>query len=328
MITKKNNFTNRTPYTHKYDVTGKQDDPFYEFKQKMNKFYENPLNGEKYFKLIIDHISKLSKIDLTLYRDSFLHRRIYNRVTTRNALNYSKYYELLKTDNEEVAKFVEAFTIHVTEFFRDTTPFTYLETKLLPEIIEKKKKSLKAKDRNTLRILSAPCSTGEEPYSIAMIIEKLRKKKVIPKGMEVQIYASDINQAVINKAKKGTYHKDTLKKVPSEIISRHFRMVDETNYQIDRSVGNDITWILHDLLKPLPVKQFDLVLCRNFLIYISKDSKDIAINNIVDAMKDGAYLMLGKTEGFPFINTKQFKSESIREHIYQLLPRINQEEVI
>ncbi len=309
-------FTNRSPYQRKLETSCKEDDPFYEFKTKMNKFYENPLNGEKFYNMIIDMISKEAKIDLSLYRTNFLHRRIYYRIMKLNLATYSQYIEFLQRDKAEVQKFVESFTIHVTEFFRDVAPFTYLEQVLIPKIIEEKK--FNSESKNTLTILSAPCSTGEEPYSIAIILDQLKKKKLIPESMNIQLYASDIDQGVLDFAQQGIYSKETLKRVPQEILDRYFRTIDEKHYQIKPLVKQHITWIQHDLLKPIPIKNIDLVVCRNFLIYISKDSQNIVIDNLVKSMTPTAYLMLGKTEGFPLISTKAFIPENIKEHIYRI----------
>ena len=314
-------FTNRSPYERKSNTICKENDPFYEFKNKMNKFYENPLNGEKFYQMIIDLISKDAKIDLSLYRTNFLHRRIYYRIMKLNLSTYSQYIEVMKKDKAEIQKFVESFTIHVTEFFRDITPFIYLETTLIPKIIEEKKNSEESK--NTFTILSAPCSTGEEPYSIAIILDKLKKKKIIPDSMNIQFYASDLDQGVLNFAQQGIYSKESLKKVPVEMIDKYFRTIDEKHYQIKPILKQYITWMNHDLLKPNPIKNIDLVVCRNFLIYISKDCQNVVIDNLVKSMNPGAYLMLGKTEGFPLISTKAFVPENIKEHIYRISSNLN-----
>lgn len=279
----------------------------------MNRFYSQDDNSDYYFEKIKVYISSHANLDLKFYRDKYIHRRIYYRLQRLNLKTYKLYLNYLVSNQSEPQIFKKFFTIHVTEFFRDEKPFRYLENILLQKI----SKSKKITDR-TIRILSAPCSTGEEPYSVSIIYEFLKKKGKISNPIE--IYACDIDDVVVDFAKMGIYPGLSLKNISIQSIQRNFVKNDENRYSIAPSVKQNVNFFIHDLLKPLPNElKFDLIICRNFMIYISKKHQRIVIDNLLKNMNPHGYFMLGKTEGFPLLNTKHFQVENVKEHIYQYI---------
>ena len=170
-----------------------------------------------------------------------------------------------------------------------------------------------------IRILSAPCSTGDEPYSLAIIAEYLHRKNFL--SNPVEIWACDIDPNVIDFARQGIFTKDTLRTFSLNSLHENFTCHDEDHYEIKPHLKKYIHFFTQDLLKPLDLDNFDLILCRNFLIYISKQHQKIVINNLIQCMKRGGYLMLGKTEGFPLLNVHIFTPDNLREHIYIYSPQ-------
>lgn len=290
------------------------DDTFHNVKDKLTQFYKKPENSEKVFMEIKKYISEKANIDLALYRENFLHRRIYYRLLRININSYSEYLIYLKSHPEEYKSFLESFTIHVTDFFRDVTPFRYLEEVLFAKLI-----NMKIGADRTIRILSAPCSTGEEPYSIAMIVDAMKRKNLIPNPVE--IYACDLEPKVVEFARAGIYSKDTMKNISEDSMRRNFIESGDGLVALRPNIKSYVQFFVQDLLKALPDRKYDLVVCRNFLIYISKDNQKVVINNFMTRMVPMAYLMLGKTEGFPLLSAQQFSPESLKEHIYRLAPK-------
>lgn len=287
------------------------DDNFLNIKSKLQLFYNRSENSDSIFQEIKQYISHKEDIDLSNYREKFLHRRLYFRLIRLNLKSYLDYLQFIKKTPRETATFIETISIHVTEFFRDVTPFRYLEKELFKKISQ-----MKCNERDkTIRILSAPCSTGEETYSIAIITEFLNRKHIILNPVE--IFACDIDQKVLDFAIKGIYQQETLKHISSDSLMRNFIRLKPDTYQIKPHFKDHIQFFTQDLMKPNNFKNFDLIICRNFMIYISKANQELIIHNIIQSLKPNSFLMLGKSEGFPLLSAKLFTPESLKEHIYQ-----------
>ena len=288
---------------------GNSVDPFAFVRGKFQEFYSNPENSDKYFDSLKAFLTRKAGLNISYYRDNYLHRRIYYRLMKLNIRSYKQYLQYLSYNPKEALKFKESFTIHVTKFFRDTKPFRYLEKNILPKIGREKG------DTGKLRILCAPCSTGEEAYSLGIICEFLQKRHKL--RCEYEILACDLERKVVDFASDGVYPRASLKNISKESVRRNFILEDDIHFRIKDEIRGKIKFFVHDLLKPIPLNHYDLVTCRNFLIYISKKHQSIVIRNIMDVMDPGGYLLLGKTEGFPLLTEKQFDVITSREHIYR-----------
>ncbi len=254
-------------------------------------------------------------IDLSHYREKYLNRRLYYRILRLEGVKtYKQYLNYIKNNPKEPKIFKEEMTIHVTHFFRDESPFRYLEKNILPKIGELKETM--GKEEETIHILSAPCSTGEEPYSLAIIVDFLRKKEILRNP--VKIYAYDLDPTVINIAKKGVYKVQSLEKISKISKLRNFHKINSEFWRVRKHLKKYIEFGIHDLLTPLHGAKLDLVVCRNFLIYIDKKNQRKVIHNLVRNLKDDGFLMLGKTEGFPLLDSDRFEPVNNREHIYKV----------
>lgn len=240
----------------------------------------------------------LNELNLNLfaYKEEQLHRRL-NSFFSRNAIvDIDDYVKLIKNNSREREKFLDFVTINVTEFYRNPELF-----KELSDFIEKDKK------RN-LKIWSAACSNGCEPYSVAILLLEL--------GMndKFNILATDLDPTIIKKAIEGSYDEIDLKNLPKEIINKYFTKVDQ-KYIISNVVKKHVTFKTHDLLMDKYEKDFDLVLCRNVVIYFNADAKEKLYTNISKSIKKDGLFFVGATENIhDYLN---YDFEKIASFIYK-----------
>lgn len=247
-------------------------------------------------KSIREIILEKTGIDLSYYRDSYLERRIKARMRKSGFSNFFDYMEKLETDLEERKKFIDEVGINVSYFFRNKNTFEEIKNLIIPEL----------RDKKTIYIWSAGCASGEEPYSLAIILneEKIKNYK---------IFATDIDSEIIEKAKDGTYSPDKFIETPKEIIEEYFIKING-KFKVVENLKRNITFFIHDVIKKPPLLNFDLVLCRNVIIYFVKEKQKIVYENLYNSLKKGGFLVLGKTEFLPleFIDKFEYISKTER----------------
>ena len=226
--------------------------------------------------------SLIGGLDLASYKNTQMERRIKTLMLRTNVDNLEDYYNLLKKDSGHLNDFINMLTINVTEFFRNPEKFALLQTEYIPELLE----------RNTrLKIWSSGCSIGAEIYSIAMILDKM---DVLDK---CTLVASDFDENVINKAKSGIYTKYDLKDLP-EKYKKYFKALDDSKekFQIDKKLASKVVFRKQDLLNGGFEKGFDLICCRNVVIYLTDEAKYKLYENFYKSLKPGGILFIGSTE--------------------------------
>ncbi|MHA1729000.1 MAG: CheR family methyltransferase [Promethearchaeota archaeon] len=285
------------------------------FSSNSKKFYSLPENSAEYFEKIKRYITSQLKMDLSNYRDKYLNRRLFTRIGKLKEVNsYKEYLDyLLKNPKQESDHFKVMISIHVTEFFRDNKPFRYIEKILLPRIAKGKTSKNKK-----IRILSAPCSSGEEPYSFAIIVDFLKENKTI--SNPVEIIGTDLQPEIIQRAKLGIYKIKSLEKISPQSVKKNFTQIEDELMEIKPRIKKYCTFHTDNLLSMTKYKQkFDLIACRNFLIYISKEKQHRVIRQLIENLVPNGYIMFGKSEGMPLLNDKikVLRGENISEHIYQ-----------
>ncbi|MGL4773750.1 MAG: CheR family methyltransferase [Clostridium sp.] len=238
-------------------------------------------------------------VNLTAYKPDQLNRRIESLMTRVGAKNLSEYSTMIKTDLEQKQKFLDFITINVTEFFRNPELFKQLEDQLRDNLLQPGKK---------LKIWSAACSTGCEPYSIAMILNKLTP------GVRHTIIATDIDNTILSKAKAGEYIENELKNVPSSDFQKYFEKKDKV-YCLSNDIKSKVTFKKHDLILDRYDSEFDLIVCRNVVIYFKTEVKNEIYNKFKMALKPGGLLFVGATESI--YNYKEFGFEKISTFIYR-----------
>ena len=257
------------------------------------------------------------KIDLCGSELDFLHRRISRRMSVTNTNNHQEYLEYLQHNSEEFEALQDILTINVSHFFRNAFTFEYLDKIIIPKIINEKLKTANP----TLRIWSAGCSTGEEAYSIGILIDNYIRKNNIK--LNVNIFATDIDQKSLLKAKKGEYLIDSLKETKLEIAQNYFSKVDE-KYSIIPRIKKMIHFSNFDLLNNQQYApeesiygDFDLIFCRNVLIYFNKEYQEIIFNKLHRSMNSSGFLILGEVEEPSGEYEKRFQKESTLFKIYK-----------
>ncbi|HKL98475.1 MAG TPA: protein-glutamate O-methyltransferase CheR [Mobilitalea sp.] len=224
----------------------------------------------------------LTKIDLNYYKERQMKRRIDSLITKHGITTYASYVELLKSDKVAYSEFINYITINVSEFFRNPEQWTLMENEVLPYLFEHFSKDLK--------IWSAACSTGDEPYSMVMLLSKF-----LPLN-RIKVYATDIDRLVIEKAKIGIYHIKSLKSLPEEFLKKYFVQVSDKTYQISDSIKNCVEFKQHDLLRDNYLSDCNLIICRNVLIYFTDEAKNNIYSGFHTALKKDAILFVGSTE--------------------------------
>ena len=225
-------------------------------------------------------VYKEYNINLSAYKSNQLHRRINSLISRVGAASIDEYVELLKKDVVQRKKFMDFFTINVTEFFRNPDIFEDLGKKLVEDNKNKNK---------PLRVWSAACSIGSEPYSIAMMLDD-----ILP-GRKHEIYATDIDNTILERAKLGEYTTAEIKNIKETYIKKYFLQVGD-KYKVIPALKAMVTFKKHDLILDKYENNFDLIVCRNVVIYFNPETKNEIYNKFYMALNKGGLLFVGATE--------------------------------
>ncbi|MCI7760362.1 MAG: CheR family methyltransferase [Oscillospiraceae bacterium] len=237
--------------------------------------------------------------------------RLGNMLRERNFKNYSEYLDAVMNDTTgaEVTTILNKLTTNHTFFMREPEHYTFMNDVVLPYM-----KSV-CKD-HVLRIWSAACSSGEEVYTMAMLIDQFfgaEKAK-----WDTRILATDISQNVIGKAKTGIYQEEGMKGLSNEWKTRYFNNLGNGNYEICQGIKDEVIFKTFNLMDPMPEKYkknpFDLIFCRNVMIYFDQPTKQALVNRFYDVVKPGGYFFIGHAES---VNRQETKFEYIKPAIYR-----------
>lgn len=240
-------------------------------------------------------------INLSAYKSNQLHRRILSLMSRVGVTSVEEYIALLKRDSSQKQRFLDFITINVTEFFRNPEIFDDLKEKLKTELLINNK---------SLKIWSAACSIGAEPYSIAIILDNLNPY------IKHNIIATDIDSTILEKAKNGQYSYSDIKNVEKEKLDKYFKVFGD-KYVIDNKIKNMVTFKKHDLILENYEKDFDLIVCRNVVIYFNQDIKNEIYKKFSSSLKKGGLLFVGATESI--YNYKEYGFEKASTFIYKKL---------
>ncbi|MCE3294794.1 MAG: hypothetical protein K0R65_508 [Crocinitomicaceae bacterium] len=235
---------------------------------------------------IIDILHKKRNVDFSHYKMNTIKRRILRRMSIHKIKLISKYASLLREENDALDLLHQDLLINVTEFFRDTDAFDYLKKSLLPRLLMSKSSG------ETLRIWVVACATGEEVYSIAMLLMELQDEE---NHVPFQIFASDVSLQAISKARKGEYSPHQIGNVSQERLQRFFTR-QKDKFQVSKDIRDACVFAQHNILSDPPFSKMDLISCRNLMIYLEGSAQKRAISTFHYSLNDGAFLMLGKSE--------------------------------
>ncbi len=252
------------------------------------KLPEQEERTENVLHSILERVNHQASIDFRPYKTSTILRRIGRRMTVTHCKTMNDYLEYLRVHPEEVGELVKAFLINVTQFFRDMDAYTYLKNEIVPRLIEQ----ARSRDR-VLRFWTAGCSTGEEPYSLAMLLTEALSGEL--PDWNIKVFATDVDGSAITFARRGIYSENLLKGVPDEYRERFFERVDQ-GYRIEKSLRQMVIFGQQDLSRSAPFPRIDLVLCCNVLIYFTPELQDYVLNQFAFSLGNDGFLFLGKAE--------------------------------
>ena len=231
----------------------------------------------------------LTKIDLNAYKEKQMKRRIDTLIGKYEVKGYDGFLALIKKDREALDAFVSYLTINVSEFFRNADQWNLMDKEMVPELMSKFGKNLK--------IWSAACSTGDEPYTIVMMLSKH-----IPLN-QISVLATDLDAVVLAKAKAGIYDKKEVAGVPAEFKSKYFTETADGKMKVSDEIKSRVTFKQADLLRDPYPKDYHLIVCRNVLIYFTEEAKDDIFRKYYATLAPGGILFIGSTE--QIINYKE-----------------------
>ncbi len=237
---------------------------------------------------ILEQVNRQASIDFRSYKTSTILRRISRRMAVTHNRSLGDYAQYLAQHPEEIGELVKAFLINVTQFFRDPDAFAYLKNEILPILVAQARE----RDR-VLRFWTAGCATGEEPYSLAMLLTDLLGAELAQ--WSVKIFATDLDDAAIAFARRGVYSESLLKSVPAEYRERFFERIDH-GYRISKTLRQMVIFGQQDLSKSAPFPRINLVMCRNVLIYFTPELQDYVLSRFAFSLYPNGYLFLGKAE--------------------------------
>lgn len=233
------------------------------------------------YEYLKQQIFNLTTIDLNAYKERQMKRRIDTLIDKHDIKGYDKYVQALKQDKALFEEFVNYITINVSEFYRNPEQWKIMDEQIIPELISKFGKNLK--------VWSAACSTGDEPYSLVMAFSRH-----IPLG-QIKIYATDLDKQVIAKAKAGLYADRSVAAVPADLKKKFFTQIGPS-YKISDEVKSRVEFREHNLLKDTYPSDCHLIVCRNVLIYFTEEAKDEVFAKFQKSLKPGGVLFIGSTE--------------------------------
>ncbi|NWF97643.1 MAG: protein-glutamate O-methyltransferase CheR [Nitrospirae bacterium] len=257
------------------------------------------------FRQLRDIIYEKSGIFIPDNKKYFLENKLIRRIQEKNFNSFEDYLYLIRygSNGNELSALFDLVTTNETFFFREPLQFDILFEYILPEIS-------RSKGNNNFKIWSAACSTGEEPYTIVMI--KSEKKP----DMKIEVYASDISEGVISTAKKGIYYSYSVRNIPETYIKKYFKQNGQ-GFELDNAIKSSVRFLninLTDEKKMRSMYDFDVIFCRNVLIYFDDKAKQKVVSLLYNSIRPGGYLITGSTESLHNV-TRAFKPVVINKAI-------------
>ncbi|MEM7073971.1 MAG: chemotaxis protein CheB [Pseudomonadota bacterium] len=263
--------------------------------------------SEPEFSDLVSRISRTASIDFTQYKKPTLRRRIARRVALNQCCSVADYARFVEDNPKELGILHREFLVGVTNFFRDLPAWMNLSRTVLAKLFSE------GDPQEPVKVWSVGCSTGEEAYTIAMLLEKYCSDHGISR--EFRIFASDVNEVAIRAAKDGVYPESVIEEIPRDYRSEGYLSVHGGTFKIRNTIRNRIIFNTHNVLQEPPYINTDLVICRNLLIYFSPEMQKRVLSLFSFSLRDNGFLFLGAAETVTHQFSK-FQTEDISSRIY------------
>ena len=251
------------------------------------------------YEVFIANVLKKTGLDLSCYKERQMKRRIESLIMRNNFNSFDGYYNALNTNTKLFDEFINYLTINVSEFYRNPQQWEVLEKEIIPQLLKKK---------NKLKIWSSACSTGEEPYSLVMLMSRFFDLK------DISIHATDIDKGAINKARFGVYSSKSLEALPQDFVSKYFDKINES-YAIKDIIKKQVNFQNLNLLEDRYPEGCDLILCRNVMIYFTEETKNKMYIKFNQALDNDGVLFVGSTE--QIILPNRYKLAPVKTFFYK-----------
>jgi chemotaxis protein methyltransferase CheR len=259
-------------------------------------------------KASFERLKKMVKESLGIncdgYREEYLRRRFDLRLKETKTFTFANYVNYLRKTPSEFSFLLRDLTVNYTSFFRDIDVYKYLEKTVLPSLLS----------QPYAKIWSAGCSTGEEPYTLAILVSKLNK--AAGSQCKATIFASDIDKEALAQAKEGSFRSSQLQGVERWMLTNYF-VKNGDAYIANDQLKSLIRFEIHDLMKPYIHQPLDLILCRNVMIYFSREGQQVVHMNFFNALRNGGYFVSGKTEMLSGEPAAKFKLQDLQSKTYR-----------
>src|SRR5581483_12324749 len=276
----------------------------------MNILDERIVRSDEVFRLLRDMVYDMAGIYFSDDSKFIVESRLQLSVKRKQFDNFRDYYYFLKYDRkkeEELTSMIDIITIHETYFFRERQQLETFNDEIIPELVEMESKEKK------LRIWSAGCSTGEEAYTLSMILLENPRMK----GWTIEIYGSDISQNVLQSARRGIYHDASFRSIDSYYHKKYFTK-EANGYKINDQVKKNVTFLhlnLYETAKWVFMSRMNAIFCRNVIIYFDLAAKKKVVEGFYGKLNEGGYLLLGHSESLMNLSTnyalKHFKNDIV-----------------
>ncbi len=274
-------------------------------KNKLEEFVD-----DKVFDQIIDYLKANNCSSVPFFKDNYLKRRIFLRALALKFKSLDDYLNYLKNNKDEIRVFDDLITINVSYFFRNVETFNVLREEIFPLIFQKKSK----RGEKFLKILSIGCANGEETYSLGILLNEYFEKEIV--CIKPYVLGIDYDFNSIVQARIGVYDEQKLEYVPSNLL-KYFEKLDNKKFIVNNKIKKMVVFRLEDIFKSDIKKYWDIIFCRNMLIYLNLQAQEKLLKKIYELCINDGYLVLGKSETLPASSRKLFNTVNIKERIYK-----------
>ncbi|MDG6256936.1 MAG: CheR family methyltransferase [Methanomicrobiaceae archaeon] len=269
-----------------------------------------PVSDDESFEHLLEYIKQQRGLDFTGYKRSSLRRRVQKRMHEVKIEEFDEYQDYLEVHPEEFAALFNTILINVTAFFRDKPAWDYLAGAIVPRIVNS------LEEDEPIRIWSAGCASGEEAYTIAIIMAESMGMEAFKR--RVKIYATDVDEEALEIARHASYPEKRMEPVPNELREKYFvREGDRSAFLSD--LRRSVIFGRHDLVQDAPISRLDLIVCRNTLMYFIAETQAKILERFHFALKDSGFLFLGKAEML-LTHARLFKPETLKHRVFTRVP--------